>query len=44
MENDMTKRPAKNRVCLWYNAKCAFDAMMEMSKINIAAIEAAQRG
>ena len=33
---------SKNTICLW--AKRAFDTMMKMKKINIAAIEAARRG
>jgi predicted 3-demethylubiquinone-9 3-methyltransferase (glyoxalase superfamily) len=47
---------AKNTICLWYDkdaealaaggdeAKRAFEAMMGMRKIDIAAIEAALRG
>jgi len=41
---------AKNVICLWYDdtaeaaAKRAFEAMMKMKKIDIAAIEAARRG
>ena len=45
----------KNTICLWYNgdavtsrdpaiAKRAFDAMMTMTKIDIASIEAAAKG
>jgi predicted 3-demethylubiquinone-9 3-methyltransferase (glyoxalase superfamily) len=46
----------KNTICLWYDgtaldaaqfyaaAKRAFEAMMQMGKIAIAAIEAARRG
>ncbi|MDB5984829.1 MAG: hypothetical protein JWQ69_5844 [Pseudomonas sp.] len=40
----------KNTICIWYDgtaldaAKCAFEAMMEMRKIDIAAIEAALEG
>ena len=40
-------KPAKNTICLWYDpaaAKRAVDAMMQMKKIDIAAIEAARRG
>lgn len=40
----MAKRPAKNRICLWYNVTRVFDAMMKMTKTDIAAIEAAQKG
>jgi predicted 3-demethylubiquinone-9 3-methyltransferase (glyoxalase superfamily) len=47
---------AKNTICLWYDkdaeaaarggdeAKRAFDTMMTMKKIDIAAIKAARRG
>ena len=33
----------KNTICLWYD-RGAFDAMMTMQKIDIAAIQAARRG
>ena len=33
----------KNTICIWHDGK-ALDAMMEMGKIDIAAIEAARRG
>jgi predicted 3-demethylubiquinone-9 3-methyltransferase (glyoxalase superfamily) len=42
--------PARNTVCLWYDddaedaAQFAFEAMMDMRKIDVAAIEAARRG
>ena len=36
----------KNTICLWFDdeAKRAFVAMMPMTKIDIATIEAARRG
>jgi predicted 3-demethylubiquinone-9 3-methyltransferase (glyoxalase superfamily) len=36
----------KNTICLWFDdeAKRAFEAMMPMTKIDIATIEAARRG
>ena len=44
------KVTSKNTICLWYDgdalaaAKRAFEAMMTMGKIDIAAIEAARQG
>jgi len=40
-------KPARNTVCIWYDraaAKRTFEAMMQMTKIDIAVIEAARFG